>query len=339
MAEVTAALVKELRDRTGAGMMDCKRALGDTGGDIETAVDWLRKGPLPRRGPGGWPPTGWSGRDSRCCGGSGRSQFETDFVARNELFQAFVRAVAARVVTAMSSFEAGALSRHRPYGRRGADRAGRRIGESGFAPAQRRRSARDPSLHVHNRWPRPRQDGRAGCARIGGYRRGCRDLTVSWRCRRGRQPAYLDSSPTASALDRERAVLRDPAQGMARPGSVERMVEGRLRKFYEEVERSSRSLSSTAKAGSARSSKPPRRRPASRSGLPDLSASRSARASSGRPPILPPRWESSSRADPPAGNGGARQNPLRRPDFGVIFGLPATAGSRAGWARDACLPI
>ena len=43
MAEVTAALVKELRDKTGAGMMDCKRALGETGGDIEAAVDWLRK--------------------------------------------------------------------------------------------------------------------------------------------------------------------------------------------------------------------------------------------------------------------------------------------------------
>src|SRR5216684_2207314 len=43
MAEVTAGLVKELRDKTGAGMMDCKRALGDTGGDLEAAVDWLRK--------------------------------------------------------------------------------------------------------------------------------------------------------------------------------------------------------------------------------------------------------------------------------------------------------
>ena len=43
MAEVTAALVKELREKTGAGMMDCKAALGDSGGDIEAAVDWLRK--------------------------------------------------------------------------------------------------------------------------------------------------------------------------------------------------------------------------------------------------------------------------------------------------------
>ena len=46
MAEVTAALVKELRDKTGAGMMDCKRALGETSGDMEGAVDWLRKNGL-----------------------------------------------------------------------------------------------------------------------------------------------------------------------------------------------------------------------------------------------------------------------------------------------------
>ena len=43
MAEITAALVKELREKTGAGMMDCKRALGEVGGDVEQAIDWLRK--------------------------------------------------------------------------------------------------------------------------------------------------------------------------------------------------------------------------------------------------------------------------------------------------------
>jgi elongation factor Ts len=43
MAEVTAALVRELRERTGAGMMDCKKALTESGGDLELAVDWLRK--------------------------------------------------------------------------------------------------------------------------------------------------------------------------------------------------------------------------------------------------------------------------------------------------------
>ena len=43
MAEITAALVKDLRERTGAGMMDCKKALNETGGDMEAAIDWLRK--------------------------------------------------------------------------------------------------------------------------------------------------------------------------------------------------------------------------------------------------------------------------------------------------------
>src|SRR3546814_20758493 len=42
MADITAAMVKDLRERTGAGMMDCKKALGETGGDMEAAVDWLR---------------------------------------------------------------------------------------------------------------------------------------------------------------------------------------------------------------------------------------------------------------------------------------------------------
>ena len=42
MAEITAASVKELRERTGAGMMDCKKALGETGGEMEAAIDWLR---------------------------------------------------------------------------------------------------------------------------------------------------------------------------------------------------------------------------------------------------------------------------------------------------------
>lgn len=43
MAEITAAMVKELRERSGAGMMDCKKALGEAGGDMEAAIDWLRK--------------------------------------------------------------------------------------------------------------------------------------------------------------------------------------------------------------------------------------------------------------------------------------------------------
>src|SRR3954464_14854147 len=96
MAEVTAALVKELREKTGAGMMDCKRALGETAGDLETAVDWLRKkglaaaakkaGRVAAEGLVGVPADGVAGAVVEV-------NSETDFVGRNEAFQAFVRGV------------------------------------------------------------------------------------------------------------------------------------------------------------------------------------------------------------------------------------------------------
>src|SRR6202011_3689530 len=101
MAEVTAVLVKELRDRTGAGMMDCKRALGDTGGDVEAAVDWLRKKGLAAaaKKAGRVAADGLVGIATRGTAGAVvEVNSETDFVARNEVFQAFVRAVATLAV-------------------------------------------------------------------------------------------------------------------------------------------------------------------------------------------------------------------------------------------------
>src|ERR1700688_893989 len=94
MAEVTAALVKELRDKTGAGMMDCKRALGDSGGDIEAAVDWLRKKGLAAAAnkAGRVAAEGLVGVATKGVAGAVvEVNSETDFVARTELFQAFVR--------------------------------------------------------------------------------------------------------------------------------------------------------------------------------------------------------------------------------------------------------
>jgi len=97
MAEVTAATVKELRERTGAGMMDCKKALGETGGDMEAAIDWLRtKGLAAAAKKAGRTAAeglvGVSVRGSR--GAAVEVNSETDFVSRNEQFQDFVRTVA-----------------------------------------------------------------------------------------------------------------------------------------------------------------------------------------------------------------------------------------------------
>src|SRR6516164_8097142 len=96
MAEISAALVKELREKTGAGMMDCKRALGETAGDLEAAVDWLRKKGLAAaaKKAGRIAAEGLVGVATHgTVGAVVEVNSETDFVARNDIFQHFVRAV------------------------------------------------------------------------------------------------------------------------------------------------------------------------------------------------------------------------------------------------------
>jgi len=97
MAEITAALVKELRERSGAGMMDCKKALAETGGDMEAGIDWLRtKGLATAAKKAGR--TAAEGLVGAAVAGTRGAvvevNSETDFVAKNETFQQFVRTVA-----------------------------------------------------------------------------------------------------------------------------------------------------------------------------------------------------------------------------------------------------
>ena len=89
MAEITASLVKELREKTGVGMMDCKAALNETKGDIEAAVDWLRKKGLAKAAKK-------AGRVAAegLVGVVVEVNSETDFVARNEQFQGLVKLIA-----------------------------------------------------------------------------------------------------------------------------------------------------------------------------------------------------------------------------------------------------
>jgi elongation factor Ts len=97
MANISASLVKELRDKTGAGMMDCKAALADTSGDLEAAVDWLRKKGLVKaaKKAGRVAAEGLIGVALKPKKGAVvEVNSETDFVARNDLFQGLVRMVA-----------------------------------------------------------------------------------------------------------------------------------------------------------------------------------------------------------------------------------------------------
>ena len=109
MAKVAASQVKALRDKTGAGMMDCKRALGETGGDMERAVDWLRAKGLSAaaRKAGRAAAEGLVGAAvSGTAGALVEINAETDFVARNGDFQAFVAAAARAALAAGGDLEA-----------------------------------------------------------------------------------------------------------------------------------------------------------------------------------------------------------------------------------------
>lgn len=105
MAEITAAAVKELRTKTGAGMMDCKKALGETDGDVEKAIDWLRqKGLSSAAKKAGRAAT--EGTVASYVHGNGKLgvlvevNCETDFVARNDAFQDLVKDIAMHIAAA-----------------------------------------------------------------------------------------------------------------------------------------------------------------------------------------------------------------------------------------------
>ena len=246
MAEISAALVKQLRDKTGAGMMDCKRALGDTGGDIEAAIDWLRKKGLAAAAnkSGRVAAEGLVGVATRGLAGAVvEINSETDFVARNELFQAFVRTVGGLAVAATGDVEALKEAAYPGTGRSVAGELTELVARIGENLVLRRAhrlavSAGVVASYVHNSLA-------PGLGKIGVLVALESAAEEGPLAALGRQlamhvaaanPLYLDiAAVPASALDRERAVLREQAQAGGKTETiVERMVEGRLRKFYEE---------------------------------------------------------------------------------------------------------
>ena len=247
MAEITAALVKELREKTGAGMMDCKRALGDTGGDVEAAVDWLRKKGLAAaaKKAGRVAAEGLIGvATANRAGAVVEVNSETDFVARNELFQNFVREVAKLAVAAERDAEALKAAAFAGNGKTVegelTDLIGR-IGENMVVRRVARLAVGQGYVasYVHNSIS-------PGLGRIGVLVALESAAGEDVLAPLGRQlamhvaaanPQYLDvSSVPAAALERERAVLRDQAGASGKSEDiVARMVEGRLRKFYEDT--------------------------------------------------------------------------------------------------------
>jgi elongation factor Ts len=234
MAEITASLVKDLRDKTGAGMMDCKKALTETQGDLEAAVDWLRKKGLAAAAKK-------AGRIA--AEGLVEVNAETDFVARNAQFQAFARAAAEQALAVggdLARTGAAAL----PDGGTVAERLTGLIATIGENMSLRRAAALSVpagvvTSYIHNA-------AAPGLGKIGVLVALESTGDAEKLSALGKQiamhvaaanPSALDiASVDPAALDRERAILSEQAAASGKPPQVvEKMVEGRLRKFYEET--------------------------------------------------------------------------------------------------------
>ncbi len=247
MTQITAPLVKELRHRTGAGMMDCKKALTETGGDLEAAVDWLRKQGLAAaaKKAGRVAAEGLVGALAR--GPKGvvvEVNSETDFVARNETFQKFVTTVAELALEA-----GGDLERLRAAGFPGSDKTVEEsLTELVATLGENVRLRRAASLSVsrgviatytHN-------SVAPGLGRISvlvGLESSADAASLAALGKRlamhvaAANPQALSvETLDAAAVERERDVLTEQARASGKPAAIiEKMVEGRLRKFHEEV--------------------------------------------------------------------------------------------------------
>ncbi len=247
MSEVTAALVKRLRDQTGAGMMDCKKALVETGAEIEAAVDWLRMKGLAAaaKKAGRVASEGLVGvATGDGIGALVEVNSETDFVARNPIFQDFVRTIAELALAHHGDIEAIRAADYPDSGRDVAKQISHLVATIGEKVNLRRAAVveADPGVvvdYVH----RQVAPGLGAIGVIVGLRSsGDRERLAAL----GRQLAMhvAWAVPQALGIDdldpavlaREHNLLTEQARATGKPDEiVEKMAEGRLRRFYEQV--------------------------------------------------------------------------------------------------------
>jgi elongation factor Ts len=247
MAEITAALVKELREKTGAGMMDCKRALSETHGDLEAAVDWLRTKGLAAaaKKSGRIASEGLVGFAVNAKAGAlVEVNAETDFVARNETFQNFVRAVAKLVLTQGDDLEKLKALPFPGGSRSVAEELTHMISTIGENMSLRR--AKRLAVKSGHVAPYMHAALAPGLGKIGVLVALQSDAAPDKLTAPGRNlamhvaaanPRYVTSaSVDGVTLERERGILREQAKASGKPDAiVDKMVEGRLKKFYEDV--------------------------------------------------------------------------------------------------------
>jgi len=247
MAEITAALVKDLRERTGAGMMDCKKALTETGADMEAAIDWLRKKGLSaaakksgRVAAEGLVGVASSGTKAAMV----EVNAETDFVARNETFQGFVTEVAKVALAVGEDIEAIKAAPYPGTGRNVGEELTHLVSTIGENMNIRRAKVLSVAQGVVATYMHSAVKPGLGKIGVLAAVEGAGEIDALETL--GRQigmhvaaasPEALDTSAVdPAALEREKAVLTEQARASGKPDNIiEKMVEGRIRKYYEEV--------------------------------------------------------------------------------------------------------
>jgi elongation factor Ts len=251
MAEITAGLVKELRDKSGVGMMDCKKALTETGGDIEQAMDWLRTKGLSKA----------AKKSDRVAAeglvavalqdtGAGMSaavvelNAETDFVARNELFQNAARSTA-KAALGVEGGDIQALNAALlPDGQSVSEVITQLIATIGENMVVRRSVRFDVpegavAAYIHNAIaPDLGKIGVLVALKSTGPKDRVTDIgrKVAMHIAATSPLALTTDEVDPAAVERERAIFAEQAAESGKPANVvEKMVEGRIRKFYEEV--------------------------------------------------------------------------------------------------------
>ena len=246
MAEITAGLVKDLREKTGAGMMDCKKALVENDGNLEEAVDWLRKKGLAAaaKKAGRVAAEGLVGvATSGTTGAIVEINAETDFVARNDQFQSFVSAVSDLALK--KDYDVDTLKAEKYNSEQTVEGQITHLIATIGENMNLRRSARLTvsqgviSSYIHNATA-------PGLGKIGVLVALESAADASKLNELGRKIAMhiAAASPIAlkiedvdsSVLDRERNVLVEQARASGRSEEIiQKMVEGRIRKYYDDV--------------------------------------------------------------------------------------------------------
>ncbi len=245
MANVSAAMVKELRDQTGAGMMDCKAALSETGGNLDAAVDWLRKKGLSKaaKKAGRMAAEGLVGVAVK--GAKGilvEVNSETDFVARNDLFQGLVKMIADAALDAGPSVDKirAAKAGNITISEAIADTIAK-VGENMSLRRATGLSVGKGAIasYVHNAV----SDGLGRIGVIVALESAGKDdelkafgRMVAMHVASANPQAIDPSGLDAAAIERETAVLTDKAKAQGKPANViDKIVESGLKAFYKEV--------------------------------------------------------------------------------------------------------